>query len=206
MIQFYQPPYIVKKLFPGYLWELPSDDSIYLTFDDGPHPEVTNWVVNELAKCNALATFFCLGSEIRKYPGLVKEVLTKGHKIGNHTFDHSNGLITKTEDFIDNVHKCDKELEKMGVKTNYFRPPYGKLKRSQVKKLNHKKIAMWSHMAYDFDTRGHISKKIKRLGVAKSGSIIVFHDNLKSFKQLSQLLPPLLEIYSTKGFKFEVLP
>ena len=200
----------VKKIFSNYIWDVSNTDKkVYLTFDDGPIPEVTEWVLSELKKHKAKATFFCIGDNVKKHPEVLKKVFADGHSVGNHTFNHLNGWKTATEDYIENSILCEKVLDDFDSKSKkLFRPPYGKIKPSQSKilrKLGYK-IIMWDVISYDFDTT--ISKEQCLENVlknVKTGSIIVFHDSKKAFANLEYVLPRTLQFLKEKGFVFEKL-
>lgn len=200
----------VKKIFSNYIWDVSNTDKkVYLTFDDGPIPEVTEWVLSELKKHKAKATFFCIGDNVKKHPEVLKKVFADGHSVGNHTFNHLNGWKTATEDYIENSILCEKVLDDFDSKSKkLFRPPYGKIKPSQSKilrKLGYK-IIMWDVISYDFDTT--ISKEQCLENVlknVKTGSIIVFHDSKKAFANLEYVLPRTLQFLKEKGFICEKL-
>ena len=210
-IRWAKIPWIIKKIFPNYVWDLPNiENKIYLTFDDGPTPEITEWVLSQLKQFNAKATFFCIGDNVRKYPEIFEKVINEEHIIGNHTFNHLNGWKTPTADYTENAKLYEVEHCKLNTKNStLFRPPYGKIKSSQSKilrKLGYK-IIMWDIISYDFDAtippEECISNVIKNV---KSGSVIVFHDSKKAFKNLEQTLPVILEELKAKGFVFESIP
>ncbi|WP_298392915.1 polysaccharide deacetylase family protein [Flavobacterium sp.] len=196
---------IIKKLFSNYVWDLPNNENkVYLTFDDGPTPEITEWTLNLLQQYNAKATFFCIGDNIRKYPEIFKKVIDDGHSIGNHTFNHLNGWKTSTNDYVENVKLCETEHAKVSTEhCSLFRPPYGKIKpwqSKQIRKIGYK-IILWDVISYDFDST--ISKEDCLENVLKnvnSGSIIVFHDSKKAFSNLEYVLPRTLEFLTKKGF------
>jgi peptidoglycan/xylan/chitin deacetylase (PgdA/CDA1 family) len=211
---------LIKKLFSNYVWDIPNtENKIYLTFDDGPTPEITEWVMQELQKFNAKATFFCIGNNIEKYPEIFKKVITEGHSIGNHTFNHLNGWKTSTEEYIENSIQwsvvsgqspnCNLLPTPIGTEIcNLFRPPYGKIKASQAEKLRQQgyKIIMWDVLSADYDNS--ISKEKCLENATKkvtSGSIIVFHDSVKAFPNLVYTLPKALKYFKEKGFVFEKL-
>ena len=199
--------WLIKKLFSKYIWDLPNNENkIYLTFDDGPTPEITEWTLNQLNNYNAKATFFCIGDNIRKYPEIFKKVVSEGHSIGNHTFNHLNGWKTNTNDYIENVKNCFIHQQLTTNNQQLFRPPYGKIKPSQSKKLRKQgyKIIMWDVLSEDFDATISKEKCLENvLNNMQSGSIIVFHDSIKAFANLEYTLPKVLEIGSKKGFVFE---
>ena len=200
--------WLIKKIFSKYIWDLPNNENkIYLTFDDGPTPEITEWTLNELKKYNAKATFFCIGNNIQKHPELFQKIKDNNHSIGNHTFNHLNGWKTTTIKYIENVKLHETEHCKLNTEhCILFRPPYGKIKPSQSKKLRKQgfKIIMWDVLSEDFDTSISKEKCLENvINNIQSGSIIVFHDSIKAFPNLEYTLPKVLEIGSKKGFIFE---
>lgn len=201
---------LIKALFPKYIWSIPNtENKVWLTFDDGPIAEITEWVLAELRKHNAKATFFCIGDNIKKNPEIFKKLLAEGHAIGNHTCNHLLGWQTETSEYIENVKKCEVEIGKLtDRKTVLFRPPYGKIKRKQSRILRHSgyKIIMWDIVSADFDATITPEKCLKNvLSNVEPGSIIVFHDSVKAFKNLEYVLPRTLAFLSEKGLKCEVL-
>lgn len=205
----------IKKLFGNYIWDIPNiGNKIYLTFDDGPSPEITEWVLQELKKHQAKATFFCIGNNIEKYPDIFEKVINQGHSVGNHTFDHLNGWKTSTEEYLENIIQWSvvsgqAENNKQQTTNNkLFRPPYGKIKTSQAKKLRQLgyKIIMWDVLSADFDATISKEKCLENATKSvKSGSIIVFHDSLKAFPHLEYTLPKALKYFTEKGFIFEAI-
>ncbi len=199
-------PKLIKELFPNYIWDLNNgDNTLYLTFDDGPHPEITPWVIQTLANFEAKATFFCVGENISKYPETFKELLNRGHNVGNHTFNHLNGWKTKTKDYLENIEKTDLFLKNS---SGLFRPPYGKIKKKQAMHLlkNNYKIVLWDILSGDFDQ--NLSKEQCLENVIQNtqkGSIIVFHDSQKAFDKLQYVLPKALKYFTKKGFVFKVI-
>ncbi|MEW5674795.1 polysaccharide deacetylase family protein [Flavobacterium enshiense] len=200
---------IIKKLFSNQVWDIPNtENKVYLTFDDGPTPEVTEWVLTVLQKNKIKATFFCIGDNIRKYPALFQKVISEGHSVGNHTFNHLQGWKTTDKVYLENTSRCDEEIHNSDTNrllSNIFRPPYGKIRLSQSAKLRKKgyKIIMWDVLSADFDTK--ISKEQCLENVIKNttqGSIIVFHDSKKAFQNLEYALPRAIEFLKEKGFQF----
>jgi peptidoglycan/xylan/chitin deacetylase (PgdA/CDA1 family) len=194
---------IIKWIFPNYNWNIPNDEQkVFLTFDDGPTPEITEWVLEQLKKYNAKATFFCIGNNIEKYPEIFQKTIAEGHAIGNHTFDHLNGWKTTTEDYIENVKLYETQNPKL-VTRNLFRPPYGKIKHSQSKilrKLGYK-IIMWDVLSRDYDQSISATQCLENvLSNIETGSIIVFHDSVKAEHNLKYVLPKTLEFLKEKGF------
>lgn len=176
---------------------------IYLTFDDGPTANLTDWILTELENYNARATFFCVGGNMQKFPGKIQQIESLGHSIGNHTFYHTNGFKTGKYEYLKDVNYASYRHE-----TKLFRPPYGKLKSSQAKLLLSLgyKIIMWSVLTYDFDKNLDIENAWKQIVKhTKSGAIVVFHDNEKARNNLQILLPKFLEYFSAQGYKFHAL-
>lgn len=202
-------PRIIMRILSNYTWCFSSSKKeIYLTFDDGPTPEVTEFVLNQLDKYQAKGTFFCIGKNIKNHPEIFKRIITDGHSIGNHTQNHFNGWKKSTEDYLENVLKCEKIISKHTTKSNLFRPPYGKIKSNQAKKLinNSYKIIMWDVLSGDFDKSLSKEKCLQNvLKNSKKGSIIVFHDSIKASEKLYYILPKILEEFSKKGYQFKAI-
>jgi len=195
----------IKLLFPNYIWTIPnSENKVYLTFDDGPTPEITEWVLNQLNDYNAKATFFCIGNNIEKHPEIFDEIIAQGHAVGNHTFNHLNGWKTSTEEYIENVKLCQSLFPNpKSQNLNLFRPPYGKIKPSQSKRLRNLgyKIIMWDVLSYDFEKTITPEQCLENvLKNVESGSIIVFHDSVKAWNNLEFTLPKTLAYLQEKGF------
>ena len=199
-------PGLLKRLYPGLVWNAaPGSRCIYLTFDDGPIPIVTPYVLNILKRYNAKATFFCIGDNVNKYPDLFNDVKNGGHAIGNHTHNHLRGWDTDDQTYLDNFLKCD-EL----TQADLFRPPYGRIKRGQIRLLKQTrpdlKIIMWDVLSGDFDMSlkpGDCLKNV--IKNTTGGSIVVFHDSLKAFNRLKHVLPLALEYWTKQGYTFESL-
>lgn len=206
---------LIKKIFSNYVWDVSNTEKkIYLTFDDGPIPEITEWVLEELKKNNAKATFFCIGHNIEKHPEIFEKVIDGGHSLGNHTFNHLNGWKTSTKAYLENSSQWSAASDlspNCNLKTatcKLFRPPYGKIKTSQAKKLRQLgyKIIMWDVLSADYDTSITPEKCLENvLKNVTSGSIIVFHDSIKAFPNLEYTLPKALKYWAAKGFTFEKL-
>lgn len=197
-------PAIFRLLMPHYLWKCPTNNrKIYLTFDDGPIPEVTPLVLEQLKKYNARATFFCVGENIRKYPEVFRQVIENGHATGNHTCHHLNGWNTPDADYLKDVELCRAVLP-----SSLFRPPYGRISRSQASVLRRDyTIVMWDVLSGDYSPDVSPEKCLSNItDNAGPGSIIVMHDSLKAKKNLLFALPRLLEYYASAGFSFEVIP
>ncbi|WP_159021909.1 polysaccharide deacetylase family protein [Formosa sp. L2A11] len=198
-------PNFIKGIFPNYVWNMPLLDkkTIYITFDDGPHPEITPWVLKTLNTYNAKATFFCIGDNVRKYPDVYKDTKAAGHAIGNHTFNHLKGWKTNTDFYIQNVEKAA-EL----ISSKLLRPPYGKIKNKQAKLLMQQgyRIVMWSIISFDWDKNLKAEACLKNvIKHTKDGHIIVFHDSVKASKNMQYVFPKVLEYFSKKGYDFKSL-
>ncbi len=205
----FKNPNFFSWIYPDSIWRLPSKEKvIYLTFDDGPDDEVTEYVLDLLDEYNAKATFFCIGSLIEKFPTNVQRAVEERHLVANHTFNHENGWKTNTITYGDSVDQCKQSLLQFETDNLLVRPPYGKLKRSQQKTLRHKNynIVFWSHLSGDFDPDLDIRKSLTSLKKAESGSILLFHDSQKAFKNLKQLLPKVLAHFAANKFSFKTLP
>lgn len=194
-------------IYPSLVWRMPPDkNELYLTFDDGPMPGPTDFVLEELNKVSARATFFCIGDNIRKHPELFKKILSGGHAIGNHTFNHINGWRTKTKEYLDNISLFDSHLPVDFPGTKLFRPPYGRITPSQIKAMKNFRIIMWDVLSLDY------SKKLSpedcldnTIDAIRPGSIIVFHDSLKAEKNMRFALPRLLQYFVKSGYTFQRL-
>ncbi|WP_370477166.1 polysaccharide deacetylase family protein [Tamlana flava] len=203
-------PLVAKKMFPSYIWDIPSTEKvIYLTFDDGPTLEITNWALNTLKQYNAKATFFCIGNNVEKHPEIFQNILKAGHVIGNHTFNHVKGWKTKTEDYLTEVDKAQKiiELHQSPI-VNLFRPPYGQITPKQGKKLIEVgyKIIMWDVLSFDWDKSVMPETCLNNvIDKTVNGSIIVFHDSIKASKNMQYALPKVLNYFSEKGYRFKTL-
>lgn len=202
---------IIRKIFSNYIWLLPNNEkTIYLTFDDGPIPEVTEWVLAELKKHNAKASFFCIGKNIEANPDIFKKIINEGHSIGNHTYDHLNGWKSTPQNYLANVEKCENaiikstnEFKQSALKL--FRPPYGKIKTAQAKRIKNLgyKIIMWDVLSGDFDQEILKEKCLNNLiQNIESGSIIVFHDSVKASENLKYALPKVLNYLKNNNFSY----
>lgn len=203
---------IIKKIFSNYIWSISTTEKkVFLTFDDGPIPGITDWVLNQLKVYNAKATFFCIGNNIEKHPAIFLRIIEDGHMIGNHTFNHVKGWNTSNKAYFKEVEMCEAEIQKssiLNLKSKLFRPPYGKIKPSQsiiLRKLGYK-IIMWDVLSADY--KREISKEKCLENVLKNvepGSIIVFHDSIKAFQNLEYVLPKTLQYLSENGYECDVI-
>ena len=209
---FVKIPKWIQRKIPTLVFSIStSKKKLYLTFDDGPTTEITEWVLQQLKIYNAKATFFCIGKNIDNHPEIFDEIIEGGHRIGNHTQNHLKGWKTKNEVFFENITATEKILLEKGVVDlpKLFRPPYGKIKPSQVHFLKGKnyKIIMWDVLSLDFDKNVKPEKCLQNvLKNAENGSIIVFHDSVKASEKMMYVLPKILEYYSKKGYRFCVIP
>lgn len=196
-------PAIIKKYYPQLVWEVPNNEQkIYLTFDDGPIPEITEWVLTILREKQIKATFFCIGDNVQKHAKLYKQILSEGHNVGNHTFNHLEGWKTGSWKYLKNIEACNQLID-----SKLFRPPYGRIKKSQANKITRKyKVIMWDVLSGDFDQKTSPERCYNNvIQNVNSGSIIVFHDSLKAEKNLKYALPKAIDYLLEKGFVFDVL-
>jgi peptidoglycan/xylan/chitin deacetylase (PgdA/CDA1 family) len=185
------------------MWRVATEEKVlYLTFDDGPIPEITPWVLEVLKRYDAKATFFCVGDNVRRYPSVFKQILQEGHAVGNHTYNHISGWDSENIPYFHNVRHCANL-----VKSDLFRPPYGRLTPKQVQFLTrHYKIIMWDVLSGDFDAAVTNEECLNNvISAARKGSIIVFHDSLKASERMMYALPRVLEHFKQRGYRFESL-
>ncbi len=201
-------PFWLRAIYSNCTWKMHAKDKvIYLSFDDGPDPDATPFVLENLKKYNAKATFFCIGNNVLKHPNIYESIIKEGHRVGNHTYDHLNGWKTDNHLYIENI----KDAMNM-IESNLFRPPYGRIKKSQIKLLKQveslpKQIIMWDVLSGDFDLK--IDGETCARNVIKNtvpGSIIVFHDSQKAWDRMSIALPIVLEYFSNLGYRMELIP
>lgn len=196
-------PNFIRNLFPNFVWHVPTHEkTIFLTFDDGPIPEVTPWVLSQLEQYRAQATFFCVGDNIRKHHPVFEQVKAAGHALGSHTFNHLSGWASDNIPYFHNVRHCARQTG-----STLFRPPYGRLKPSQAQFLQrHYQIVMWDILSGDFDPAITPEQCLANVTEhAGPGSIVVFHDSLKAQENLMYTLPRVLEYFSSLGYAFEKL-
>ncbi|MEO6948965.1 MAG: polysaccharide deacetylase family protein, partial [Ginsengibacter sp.] len=207
MLYFIKSPWFLRKMYPECIWKIPTEEKIlYLTFDDGPSPNATYFVLDELRRYNARATFFCVGKKVKENLETYKQILYEGHKVGNHTYDHLNGWKTPDKEYLENIEKASSIID-----SPLFRPPYGRITKFQLKAIENQKFQlttiMWSVISADFDTT--VKPENCYLNVvknAKEGSIVVFHDSKKAFPNLRIALPQTLEYFASKGYTFKSIP
>lgn len=200
-------PNWVQKLFKKYLWQMPSNDfrpTIYLTFDDGPHPEITDWILEQLQEYNAKASFFCIGKNVVEYPNVYQRILDAGHNVGNHTHNHLKGRTTKNEVYINDVKRAQQYIQ-----SKLFRPPYGSLGLKQSKIIQEMgfKVVLWSLIPGDWDSKVSPEACLENVVFnLNPGDIIVLHDSDKAKTNMQYVLPRLLEHCKNKGWAVDAIP
>jgi len=219
-VYFNNLEYLLSVFYPNLTWVRKTGEKvIYLTFDDGPIPEVTDYVLEELEKYSAKATFFCVGDNVSKNPGVLQNIIHKGHKVGNHTFNHLNGWKNEHDHYLENVAKGDAILSQAtahghehcyisaATGKKLYRPPYGKITKSQIKTLlPHYEIIMWDVLTGDFDKKLSPEKCLhKAIKYTGKGSIVIFHDSVKALPNLQYALPRFLKHFTEAGYRFESL-
>ncbi len=196
------PPKFIKKMLPDVVWQIEDERGVYLTFDDGPTPGVTEWILAMLKRHDAKATFFVLGKNVERYPDLYAKILADGHCVGNHTYSHQKGYLMSLERYLEDI-----DLASYSVQSNLFRPPYARVTSSQLRAIAQRyKIVMWSIISRDYNRK--ISGKRCLSGVLphiKAGAIILFHDSEKSFANMSYALPKVLERIDKLGLKCKAI-
>lgn len=205
-MRLYTFPKWLRWLYPGAVWEISSTSKkeLYLTFDDGPNKEITNYILDLMRQFDAKATFFCLGNQIEKYPELFQKIKAEGHSVGNHSMTHMNGWWTSNAKYL-----ADVEAAESFIKSKLYRPPYGRVGIKQFKALKKRnyKIVFWSVVSYDFDPglrKQKLRTKMQRL--TKPGAIFVFHDNPKALSVLELELPKLMGYWQKEGYEFKAIP
>ncbi|PSL49764.1 peptidoglycan/xylan/chitin deacetylase (PgdA/CDA1 family) [Chitinophaga niastensis] len=207
MFYLTKTPGILKALYKSCIWNLSAaSNTVYLTFDDGPHPQATPFVLEQLAKYNAKATFFCIGKNVVEYPAIYQQILEAGHATGNHTHNHLNGWETNTDKYLENILEARKY-----VTSSLFRPPYGRITPFQIRQIKKKipgaKIIMWDILSGDFDPNINGEACVQNVVFKiQPGSIIVFHDSTKAWERLSYALPRVLEYCKKQKYEIAALP
>ena len=208
-MRFYpvKTPRLVRKQFPKFTWK-GKDSNVYLTFDDGPTADFNSRIIEILGTYGVKATFFCVGGNLKKNRSEAEKLLEHGHKISNHTYNHLNGWKTDNTEYLDNVEKCQSEISDIFTPNKLFRPPYGRIKKSQAKPLMDAgyQVIMWDVLSGDFDKGTSADKCLSQtLSNTEEGSIVVFHDNKKSYDKVDYVLPRYIEQLIDNGYKFAVL-
>ncbi|MDN5202923.1 polysaccharide deacetylase family protein [Fulvivirgaceae bacterium BMA10] len=206
----HKTPKFLQYLYPGLVWHKDRKEKcIYITFDDGPVPEITQFALNTLGDFNAKGTFFCVGENISRFPEEFKKVVDQGHSVGNHTFNHMNGWNNSQEHYYKNVERCHEEMKKfISVDSRQlFRPPYGRIKRAQANKLmTNYDIIMWDVLTGDFDHNLDQDTCLKKaIESTRNGSIVIFHDSEKAARNMQFVLPRYLDHFSNLGYTFSAL-
>ena len=202
-MRLFKSPRILKWLFPSRTWGFSVDDnSVFLTFDDGPQPGVTPWVLDLLKAHNVRATFFCVGNCARQHPEIMDRIKEEGHAIGNHTMNHEKGQQTPLHDYLRSVDEASEH-----VPTQLFRPPYGRMSRGQESALVKRgyRIIMWTWLSYDFDPDVKDEEILVQIQNVRPGDILVFHDNIKTLDRLQRILPEIISQLKSKGFRFSAV-
>ncbi len=202
VFNFFKTPYLFRKIFPKAVWGFFSSTRIYLTFDDGPDPEITPWVLDELAKTKTKATFFCVGENVTMYPEIFQRILAEGHMVGNHSMKHEKGWNTSTSNYLESVASANTLIN-----STLFRPPYGKMTPHQYKLIAKSyQVIMWSWLSYDYNNKVEISTILaKAQKDIKAGDIIVLHDNRKTKDRLKLILPKMIAIIQEKQLSFSTI-
>ena len=198
---FVKTPKFIQKLFPSITWRKENaQNNIWLTFDDGPHQESTPFILNVLKEEQVKATFFLVGEQMEKHPELLNQIISEGHIVANHSYSHKNGWLSNNSTYFNDIEKCQKLIPE----NKLFRPPYGKISPLQISHLKKNyKIILWDVLSWDFSLY-NTPKKVKEsvLKNTVSGSIILFHNNKKSFKNLQPILKETIQELKQKGFSF----
>jgi peptidoglycan/xylan/chitin deacetylase (PgdA/CDA1 family) len=196
-------PRWIERIYPEITWEIRDTQTIYLTFDDGPAPGITENVLSLLVQFRALATFFCIGRNVERHPGLYRKILEMGHATGNHTYSHLKGWYTPDREYFDDI-----RLAATFIHSALYRPAYGMITHSQLRHLKQEyRIIMWNIMSYDFAYNTSPEECLNNvIRHAKPGSVIVFHDSAKAAEKVLYALPRVLEYYTEKGFAFKPIP
>lgn len=211
MLRFHRTPLLLQKFFPQFTWrKAASSRTVYLTFDDGPVPEVTEFVLDRLQEYDALATFFCVGDNLRRHQAIGKRIFRDGHALANHTFHHLSGWETPLTAYLENIRGCDRQLHAIRgaqERKTLFRPPYGKISRKQMHTLKTDyELVMWDVLSYDFDASLAPAQCLqKTLANTRPGSIVLFHDSIKAAPNLTYVLPRYLEQLAGLGYTFQAL-
>lgn len=195
---YFRPPKFIRRLFPELNWYFEQQDSVFLTFDDGPHPIVTPWVLDQLDKYGAKATFFCIGKNAELYPEIVERIRSSGHSLGNHTYSHTKTLGQSCELYVEDV-----DLANQSIGATLFRPPYGRIGRSQIRRLSSRyKIVMWDILSRDYSSVISPERCVREVVPhLRGGSIIVFHDSIKASRNLYHALPIVLQAIAERGLR-----
>jgi peptidoglycan-N-acetylglucosamine deacetylase len=205
-------PFFLPYFYPSLIWRIPSPaKALYLTFDDGPVAGPTEFVLDTLSQYGCEATFFCIGDNVRKNPNVFRRILTAGHTVANHTYNHLNGWRTPIRDYVENIQQCASEIKKhsngqVAEGKMFFRPPYGKITVREIGALRNYRIVMWDVLTKDFNAAISPENCLRNsIAATRNGSIIVFHDSFKAEKNMSYVLPRFIQHFREKGFEFKTL-
>lgn len=201
-MRIYRSPLLLRWLFPSAIWKGDDKRAVYLTFDDGPSEDLTPWILQTLRKAEVKATFFCVGNNVKKHPELFQQIKEEGHRVGNHTMHHENGMKTEANAYLQSVDQAHSLIQ-----SSLFRPPYGKLTLKQYFQLKKRniQIVFWSWLSYDFDPN-QASEKVKTKAQSiKGGDILVFHDNPKSAETLTESLEEVILLLNQKQLTFKTI-
>ncbi len=198
----FTPPKFLRKMMPSLIWEIEDPDGVFLTFDDGPTPGVTEWILDTLDRYGAKATFFCLGKNVEQHPELFEMIIQRGHKAGNHTYSHQKGWEMSLERYVEDV-----DFANQLIHSDLFRAPYGRIKPSQARILSERyTLVMWDVLSRDYSSLVSPKQCVKNVTrYMQAGSIVVFHDSLKSQRNMRYALPRVLEFGQSKGLKFKTI-
>lgn len=199
-----RPTWWMRAYYPKLTWLLPNNrKEVYITFDDGPTPQITDWVLNQLEQYNAKATFFLIGKNVAEHPEIFQQLKHSPHRLGNHTYNHLNGWKNNTQDYLNNFDQFEKQYA-----TNLFRPPYGKIKKAQLNSITPThRIIMWDIITYDFDKNLSPEQCFNNVvKYVRPGSIVVFHDSVKAWPRLQEALPQTLQYLKKEGYLMEAIP
>lgn len=211
---FFRTPFFLPFIYPSLTWRIPTEEKIiYLTFDDGPVPGPTEFVLDTLNQFQIKATFFCIGDNVQRHPDVFARVMNEGHSVGNHTFHHLKGWNCSAADYLTNIDQCEKQLMASGYQLpvtgnrKLFRPPYGRIKPNQIKALSDYNIIMWDVLTSDYDKHLNADKCLRgSIRATRPGSVVVFHDSVKAEKNMTYVLPRYIDHFLKAGFRFDVIP
>lgn len=202
----FRTPALLPWLYPQLTWKIETQKKeIFLTFDDGPVPGPTEFVLETLQQFQAVATFFCIGDNVRKHPEIFQKIIVQGHAVGNHTFHHLKGWRTSNDQYLKNIHRCDEQMnQELRSEKILFRPPYGQITRSQIKMLTQYRIIMWDVLTQDYSKSLSEERCLRgSIRATRPGSIIVFHDSWKAERNLKYVLPRYLQYFQEQGYAFQ---
>ena len=204
MLYFIKTPKILQRLFVDFLWKIDTDEKvIYLTFDDGPHPVITPWIIDLMNQYDAKGTFFLIGDAVSRYPDLYQLYKANGHQVGNHTYKHIKGWQSRKKNYLKEIAQCAEVVD-----SSLFRPPYGQINLNAIREIKKQyRVVMWDVLSCDFDTENSSEICLSNvINYSKKGSIVVFHENEKSMKNIMYALPKVLDYFTKLGYLFKAIP